>query len=273
MEKLGLLLSFLLTGIVANYQTIVRQTRIRDYRIKKVFVIVICVISLCSCKRKEEKVENVVSEFLSEINDKTKTLNHELMTENFATFFEGKSYYTSQDWALTVKPQNDSMIIVEAKGKSHNNLGQPIEILQGFALTNIYGKWQIGSSYNLVADNIDIQIGGDTQWGFYWDRDKDYILNELREKLELQVLIPAYNNSFWGNRGGKLRIDNNSDFDIRVVTVLIEHFDNQGKSVKIDHEYVRDIRKNGYREFEWATYNCEKCEREEIKIMFTKENL
>ena len=239
---------------------------------KKVFVIVICAISLYSCKSREGKVEDVVKKFLTEINDDTKTLSQDLMTENFAVFFKGKRYYTSQDWILTVKPENDSTIIVESKGKTHNGFGQPTELLQGFVLTNKYGKWQIYNSYNLVAEFLDFEVV-DTQWNFYWDRDKDDILEELQEKLELKVLVQGYRSYYSSYAKGKLRITNNSNYDIKGVKILIEHFDSQGKSVNTDNAYVWDIiRKNGYREFEWLTGDCDKCERQEFKINFIREH-
>ncbi len=239
---------------------------------KRIFVILICVISLYSCKSRESKVEDVVNKFLTEINDNTKALSQDLMTEEFIAFFKGKSYYTAQEWILTVKPENDSTITVESKGKTHNGWGQPVEVLQAFALTNKYGGWKIFSSYNLVADEIDFQVV-DTQWDFYWDTRKDRILKELQEKLELKVLVPGSRSYYSRYTKGKLRIVNDSDYDIKGVKILIEHFDSQGKSVNTDYTYVSDIvRKNGYREFEWLTGDCDKCVRQEFKINFISEH-
>lgn len=229
-------------------------------------------IFLNSCKNREDKVKEVVNEFLTEINDNTKTPNNNLMTENYAKFFKGKSYYLSQNWELTVKPENDSTIIVEAKGKTHNGFGQPVENLQGFVLTNKYGGWKIYNSFKLVADEIDFEVV-DTQWDFYWDRDKDKILKQLQAKLELKVLVPGYGNYYTDSKKGNLKLINNSDYDIKGVNILIEHFDNQGKSVNTDHTYVSDIvRKHGYREFDWFTSDCAKCATQEFKINFIKES-
>ncbi|MDR0970400.1 MAG: hypothetical protein LBM67_07685 [Lentimicrobiaceae bacterium] len=47
---------------------------------------------LNSCKNREDKVKDVVNEFLTQINDETKTLNNDLMTENFAKFCKEKKY-------------------------------------------------------------------------------------------------------------------------------------------------------------------------------------
>lgn len=227
---------------------------------------------LNSCKSKEDKVKDVVNEFLTEINDETKTLNNDLMTENFAKFFKGKSYYTAEKWELTVKPENDSTIIVESKGKTHNGFGQPVENLQAFSLTNKFGGWKIFNSYKLVADHLDFEVV-DTQWDFYWDRDKEDILKELEEKLELKVIVKGYRSYYSDYAKGKLRLTNNSDYDIKGVKILIEHFDNNGNSVNTDKEYVSNIiRKHGYREFDWITGDCDKCYRQEFKINFLRES-
>lgn len=227
---------------------------------------------LNSCKSKEDKVKDVVNEFLTEINDQTKTLNNDLMTENFAKFFKGKSYYTAEKWELTVKPENDSIIVVESKGKTHNGWGQPVENLQGFTLTNKFGDWKISDSYKLVADELDFEVV-DTQWDFYWDRRKDEIFQELVNSLKLEVIVPGHGNYWTDSRQGKLRLVNNSDYDIQRVKILIEHFDNNRNSVNTDHEYVSNIiRKHGYREFDWYTGDCAKCFKQEFKINFVRES-
>ncbi len=227
---------------------------------------------LNSCKNREDKVKDVVNEFLTEINDQTKTLNKDLMTENFAKFLKGKIYYTAEKWELTVKPEHDSIIVVESKGKTHNGWGQPVENLQGFTLTNKFGDWKISDSYKLVADELDFEVV-DTQWDFYWDRRKDEIFQELVNSLKLEVIVPGHGNYWTDSRQGKLRLVNNSDYDIQRVKILIEHFDNNRNSVNTDHEYVSNIiRKHGYREFDWYTGDCAKCFKQEFKINFVKES-
>jgi hypothetical protein len=227
---------------------------------------------LYSCKSKEDTVKNVVNEFLTQINDQTKTLNKDLMTEKYAAFFKDKSYYTAEKWELTVKPENDSVITVEAKGHTHNGFGQPTELLQGFSLTNKFGGWKIFNSYKLTADELDFEIV-DTQWDFYWDRDKDDILKQLQDNLELKEIVPAYGSYYSDSKQGKLKLINNSDFDIKNVKILIEHFDSQGNSVNTDHTGVYDIiRKHGYREFDWYTSDCSKCMKQTFKINFIRES-
>jgi hypothetical protein len=227
---------------------------------------------LYSCKSKEDKAKDVVNEFLTQINDQTKTLNKELMTEKFATFFKGKSYYTAEKWELTIKPENDSSIVVESKGQTHNGLGQPTELLQAFSLTNKYGGWKIYNSFKLTADELDFEIV-DTQWDFYWDRDKEDILKQLQDNLKLEILQPGYSSYFGDSKKGNLKLVNNSDYDIKGVNILIEHFDSKGNSVNTDHTSVYDIiRKHGYREFDWYTSDCSKCVKQTFKINFIRES-
>lgn len=225
-----------------------------------------------SCNRNENKVKEVVNEFLTEINDNTKTLNNDLMTKNYAKFFIGKSYYLAEKWELTVKKENDTVYRVESKSHTVNGFGQPIENVQSFALTNLYGGWKISNSFKLVADELDFEIV-DTEWDFYWDRQKNEILTDLQDNLKLEIIEPAYGSYFRDSKLGKLKLINNTDYDIKGVKILIEHYDREGNSVNTDHTSVYDIiRKHGYREFDWCTSNCAKCAKQEFKINFIRES-
>ena len=227
---------------------------------------------LYSCKSNDDKVKAVVNEFLTEINDNTKTLNNDLMSENYAKFFKDKSYYLSEKWELTAKRENDSIYSVVSKSHTVNGFGMPMENVQSFQLTNQFGGWKIFNSFKLVADELDFEVV-DTYWNFYWDRNKDDILKQLQDSLKLEVIQPGSSSYFGDSKEGKLKIVNNSDYDIHRVKILIEHFDSKGNSVNTDHTYVSDIiRKHGYREFDWFTSDCSKCAKQEFKINFIKES-
>lgn len=237
------------------------------------FVTIIGISMLNSCSNKSDNPKNVVESFLKSVNDKTKKYDKDLVTEKFNKFFVGKSIYLSQNWEFTEKSIDDTTTAVEARGKTSNGFGQPVEIVQGFYLTNTHGGWKIFNSFKLVVDDLDFKVV-DKQWNFYTDMDKDYVLQQLQEKLELKVLTTASQGYSSGSLGGKLIINNNSDFDIRNVNILIEHFDFQGKSVNTDHTFVSEIiRKHASRELNWYTMNCGECEKQKFKINFIRESL
>lgn len=238
---------------------------------KKVLLIIILASALFGCKSPEDKAVEVVDEFLAIINDRTREPNKQLITENYDKFFSDKSYYSSKDWDLSAKRENDTTIVVLSKAQTYNGLGQPIEIVQSFSLTDRLGGWKIWETYNLVVSDLDFELV-DTQWDFLWDRQKAYVLEHLQENLKLEVITPGY--IAWGaTAGGKLRLINNSDYDIKGIKILIEHFDRNGVSVNTDREFVRDyVRKGGYREFDWLTTDCASCYSQTYKINFIKES-
>lgn len=241
---------------------------------RKLLPLLLIALIVVSCEKPEDKIAKIVDQFLTQVNKQYQVYDKDLTTDNFDKFFEGKGYYTSQDWKLTVKPFDDGAhFMVEARGNSHNGWGQPMEIMQGFALTKEYGKWQIYDSFNFVEDELAFRVV-DTQWDFYWDRGKYEIMDELRKKLTLEIITPGYQPYYsTSHRNGKLKLINNSDYDIEGVKILVEHFDRNGNSVNTSHSYPGGIiRKHGYREFDWLTTDCTRCYRQTYKICFEKES-
>ncbi len=108
--------------------------------------------------------------------------------------------------------------------------------------------------------------------GVFWGYGKNNIIKHLQENLKLEVVKTANVNKY-GRSIGKLRLTNNSEYDITDIYILIEHFDKNKKSVNTDTEFIYDIiRKNGYREFSWSTSNCSKCWSQKFQINYTKEH-
>lgn len=71
---------------------------------------------------------------------------------------------------------------------------------------------------------------------------------------------------------GRLRLINDSKYDVKSIDILIEHFDSEGISVNTDHEKIyKIIRSGGYLEFDWYSSDCSSCETQEFQISFTKE--
>lgn len=237
---------------------------------KFLFVIVASVI-LHGCNNVENKSIAIVKEFLKDVNTPTRQINKELLTDAFWEDMNSGRIYTSDNWKFTSAAQNDSIVMVSAQGQTVNGFGRPIEIEQKFGLTNKYGKWQIFESYNfIVCDDLDFKIV-DTDWWFYWDRQKIKILKHLQDNLKLEVVTLGYH--VYNGVKGRLRLVNNSDYDITDIKILIEHFDSAGRSINTDHEIISDyIRKGGYREFDWYTRDCAKSYRQTFKINFLQED-
>ncbi|MDE5637193.1 MAG: hypothetical protein K2I43_04125, partial [Alistipes sp.] len=219
----------------------------------------------------ENKSIAIVKEFLKDANTPSREINKRLLTDAFWEDMNSGRFYTSDNWQFTSTVQNDSTVIVSARGQTVNGFGRPIEIEQRFGLTNKYGKWQIFESCNfIVCRDLDFRLV-DTDWWFYWDRQKIRILKHLQDNLKLEVVVPGYHVYNNGVKG-RLRLVNNSDYDITGITILIEHFDSAGRSINTDHEIISDyIRKGGYREFDWYTSDCAKSCRQTFKINFLQE--
>jgi len=238
-------------------------------------ILVIGFTSLYSCKSDEEKAKKIVNEFLRQINDekiKKGDIDYSLVSNDFKNLFFESYYYTSGSWKLFVKAKSDTSFLVKSTGKTFNGFGQPVENHQEFEVCKIKGELKITNSYNLIEQFLDFQIV-DNNWDFFWDIEKSEILKELKEKLVLEVLVLGTKSKYGDFAQGKLKLINNSDFDIKGVKILIEHYDIQGNSVNSSYTYVSDIiRNHGYREFSWINGDCSKCVAQEFKINFVRES-
>jgi hypothetical protein len=229
------------------------------------------VLSLFSCKNKEKRVLEIVDKVLTQINDKKEgNLDTTVFSSDYYKIFKSNPIYSTNDWSLKFKKQNDSIFIVEANGKTHNGFGMEIKNHQEFKLVIRDGKFKIIDSYNLIALFLNMEIV-EKEWTFFWDKQKEDIINELEQNLKLEVLKKGFH-KYTDASSGELRLINNSKYDISNVEILIEHYDNEGKSVNTDTESVSEIiRANGYREFDWYTSNCRSCETQKFKIKFRRE--
>lgn len=230
-------------------------------------------IFLISCNNPEKESLKTVDNFLKQFNDEIeKNLDSTKVDKALFELIKQYGGYLSKDgWTLNFNQKNDTTILIESVGKTHNSFGKPIEIKQKFLLKEVDGAWTIFDTYNLLPLFLDMDIV-DRDWDFFWDKEKNEILLDLKKNLKLEVISKGSKSYFGDAVEGKLRLFNNSKYDIRNVSILIEHFDSEGKSVNTDDEYVSDIiRTNGYREFDWYTSDCSKCYRQEFKIKFQRE--
>lgn len=239
---------------------------------RKLLLLLVIGLTTASCGTEESRAIKVVNTFLTQINKQQQPYDTELATYDFNTFFKGKNYYASTSWKLNTL-LNGEKCVIEAIGKTHNGLGHPMEITQGFALINDSGKWLIADTYNFVINEFAFKVV-DTQWDFYWDKAKYDIINELRQKLSLKVITPARAIYYGSSRQeGVLKLVNNSDYDVEDIRILIEHYDKSGHPIKTAYWYVQGIiRNHGYRQFEWTNGDCADSYKQTYKICFENES-
>lgn len=242
---------------------------------KKTFIGIVILFIFSSCTKPEDTVTEIVDKFLTEMNDpevRKNGIDFSVLTDDYLELFQNNSYYLMENWELTAKKESDTTFMVEAVGKTSNAFGMTLEKHKGFALKKVEGDWKIFSSYKLIADEINFEVV-DTQWDFYWDTKKARILKEVQDSLKLEVKRKGYKSYFGDAVKGELRLVNNTNYDLKRIKILIEHFDKNGKSVNTDIESMYDIiRAGGYREFDWYTSDCSKCSTQEFTINFIKES-
>jgi hypothetical protein len=241
---------------------------------KNIYLIAVALLGfVSSCMTSEKKALLVVDNFLKQTNDEISgNLDTTKITEPLYNLIKKDGGFASKDgWTLSVNQRNDTLIIIESVGKTHNGFGQPMKIKQKFALKEIEKEWIIYDTYNVIRLFLGMNIV-DRDWHFFWDMEKKEILEHLRKNLKLEIVKRGKKTYFGNGYEGKLRLLNNSKYDIRSVKILIEHFDSKGKSVNTDDEYISDIiRQDGYREFDWRTSDCSKCVKQKFRIKFQRE--
>ena len=238
-------------------------------------------IFLCSFDNNNDDAQEVVEKFMTFIKngqnreemtrDSARKYLYFLTESYFDLYANASSVYDSQSWNLKSQTVSDTSVIIKSTGQTFSNsFGQPMKLHQEFLLKKNNGAWRIANTFNLIAYNIDFEIA-DNQWEFYWDVEKNSILNDLKKNVKLEILVAGHTESSSEFVKGELKITNNSNYDIKNLKILIDHFDSEGKSANTDNAYVSDIiRKRGYRELNWITGDCSKCVKQEFKISFMK---
>ena len=230
-------------------------------------------IFLYSCKSKEDKAKEIVNNFMKQISDKNtkkENVNFNDLSDDYKKLFIHNYYFPSNDWTLTAEPESDTSIIVSATGKTFNGFGWPRELHQEFAVKKRNGEWKITNSFNVLDQFINFFIV-DKRWEFYWDKEKHDILEDLKKNLKIEVLVKGYSEYNSEYAKGRVKVINDSDYDINSVKILMEHFDNDGNSINTDDFIIHAIKKHSYTEYDWIIDNCSKCVRQEFKILLTKE--
>lgn len=253
----------------------------------KTYIFALLIITLNSCQKPEDQAMKVVDDFIKEVNNNgadkfngslkksREALNYSFVTPEMEKHIRANfmGIPEKETYKLTAEKKADNTIIVTAIGKTTGAMGEVVEMQNQFLLTEINGQWKISDSYGLLAFYLNFQIE-DTQWESYWDLKKVSILTEIMDNVKLVVINKGYRSYFGDALKGNLKLINNSNYDIKGMEVLIEHFDNNGVSVNTDNASVYDvIRSKGYREFDWYTSDCSKCATQTFAIKFVEETI
>jgi len=265
---------------------IIITLKIKRMKRKLFNLLVLVTITISSCQSPETDTMKVIDNFYNEINEhgadkyqgslkkSREALNYAyvstemegLIRNNFVTIPKKETY------KLTSVKKTDNTFMVTATGNTSYVTGEVRKTAYYYTVSKINGEWKISDANNLINLNLNFQVE-DTQWNQYWDIKKANILHEIMDNLKLEIIDKGY--KIYGDMmKGKLRLVNNSNYDLKGIEVLIEHYDKDGISVNTDKAYVYDvIRSKGYRELEWITLDCAKCETQQVKIKFVKETI
>lgn len=256
-------------------------------KFKHLYIFALLALTLSCCQSPQDKAIKVVDDFFIEVlnngadkfNGSLKqsraALNYSFVTpelekiirNNFMNIPE-KGTYT-----LTAEKKSNDKVIVTSIGKNTGMFGNVVEYQSQFEVTKVNGEWKISNAYNLVAYYLNFRVE-DTQWDAYWDLKKADILTEVMDNLKIEIINKGYRSYFSDAWQGNLKLVNNSNYDLKGVEVLIEHFDKNGVSVNTGHTSVYDIiRAKGYREFDYYTSDCSKCATQTFAIKFVEETI
>lgn len=233
---------------------------------------------LSSCSKPTDEAIKLVELFFNEnyINDKIygehdESIKKSLKNVDFSYLSPEmeklvRNHYLSLPdigtYKLSAEKKSKTSVIVTSIGKTNGFIGN-VNLRHQFLISKINGEWRIADSYNLISFSILVKSD---DWNTLWDVEKSIIHSEVIENLKLEIITHGYN-SVQDFRHGKLRIVNNSNYEIDNLMIQIEHFDINEISVRNNKTYVSDvIRKNSYREVEWISDDCNKCYREKFTI-------
>lgn len=256
---------------------------------RKIFLLnsVVLLLFVSSCTKPEDKAIDIVRNFFNEfyengadkyggsLKKSREVLDYSFVTTEMEKLIKNHFVMLPEkdNYQLTAERKTDDSVVVTSIGKANGPFGNIVEVRNQFLIKKIDGIWKITDSYNLIGYYLNFQVE-DTQWQTYWDNKKSVILSEVIDNLKLEIISKGKPTYSGRSREGELRLVNNSDYDVKNIEILIEHFDKNGISVNTDNEYVNDvIRSKGYREFDWYTSDCSKCSKQEFKIKYVLETI
>lgn len=243
------------------------------------------ILALTSCTNPENKAKSFVDNFYSDVYNNGADKYGGSLKKSREIF--NYSYFSSEmeqlirnnyleapdkgEYKLTAERKSDNTILISSTGTRKGSIGNSVNVYNQFLVTNINNEWKITDTNNVITFDINFEIV-DSKWEPSWDIQKSKIIQEIIDNLKLEIISEAYQTYFRNAVKGDLRLVNNSNYDVKNIEILIEHFDNDGVSVNASNDLLTDIiRSKGYREFDWYTSDCAKCISQKFIIKFLKE--
>jgi hypothetical protein len=227
---------------------------------------------LCFSSSVEEDLKMKVEKFLIELNSDTLKLDTAVFAPKYYSLFKKRNHREITKWTLTFKNVSDSNNVIIVSYKRYNQYYGEMNSECGFVFFKIKDQWLITDSYDfLIEEKINFKIEGEKVKGL-WDRYKTEEITSITQLLKLEVIEEPIPYEIDKNSiKGKLKLTNNSKYDISEITILIEHFDKNGKSSSTSKKYLFDtIKSGGYKIFDWSTFDCYNCNTRKYKILFYK---
>jgi hypothetical protein len=234
---------------------------------KNIFYILFFSLTIISCEQNSSEAENIVNKLLVDMNSLDNPFSKSTVSQNFDLLLNKVPTASTEKWKLSSEKRENGNIIVTSSSRSTNVMGIERDMLQKFEVKN---NKIINSEYFFVPQyDFEIVLN---DWDTMWDLEKIKAYENVEENVKITSRSPAirsYANSLEGN----FKIENNSNYDIKNLNIMIEHFQRDGTQIKTDNSSITGIlRKNGKQKVIWFTTNCESCDKFKLKIIFKNKN-
>lgn len=250
------------------------------------FAILLTKTSIGVCSSKEDMAKAFIDNFYKDVDTKgadkfggslkksRASFNYSYFSADLKKLIQNNFLETPDigSYKLTSESKSGTEMIITSIGTRSGKIGNQVNVYNQFLVSKLNNEWKITDTYSVIDFYLNFKIKSE-KWDESWDINKSYILNGLMNNLKLEVISkgasPNYNEK---GRKGRLKLINNSNFDVEDIEYFTEHFDSNGVSVNSYNDFITGIiRSKAYKEFDWSSYDCASCNTQKFKILFFKE--
>lgn len=234
---------------------------------KNIFYILFLSLTFVSCEQSTSEAENIVDKLLVDMNSLDNQFSKSTVSEEFALLLNKIPTAHTEKWKLTSEKRENGNVIVTSTSRSTNLMGIETDMIQKFEVKD---NKIINSDFFFLPEYAFEIVLND--WDTMWDLEKIKAFKNVEENVKI-ISKSSANKSYLNSLEGDFKIENNSNYDIRDLEIMIEHFENDGTQIKTHNSSIAGIlRKNGKQKVKWFTTNCESCDEFKLKIIFKTEN-